>query len=133
MYVLKYKINYSQKYFFSIIFFLAVIFCSISNGFAKEICITNFGKDPIAMVVGTSMHWLDARRGRCVKTNETEALIQNADVKDVCSFDEKTTTVDLIIYACFRVKGEAGKCVPEIESWEFAEDCEKRVKRSNKN
>ncbi|HIG09375.1 MAG TPA: hypothetical protein EYQ51_06430 [Alphaproteobacteria bacterium] len=133
MYVLKYKINYSQKYFFSIIFFLAVIFCSISNGFAKEICITNFGKDPIAMVVGTSMHWLDARRGRCVQTNETEALIQNADVKDVCSFDEKTTTVDLIIYACFRVKGEAGKCVPEIESWEFAEDCEKRVKRSNKN
>ena len=133
MYVLKYKINYSQKYFFSIIFFLAVIFCSISNGFAKEICITNFGKDPIAIIVGSSMHWLDARRGRCVQTNETEALIQNADVKDVCSFDEKTTTVDLIIYACFRVKGEAGKCVPEIENWEFAEDCEKRVKRSNKN
>ena len=130
MYVLKYKINYSQKYFFPIIFFLAVIFFSIANSFAKEICMTNFGKDPIAMIVGNSMYWLDARRGRCVQTNETEALIQNADVKDVCSFDEKTTTVDLIIYACFRVKGEAGKCVPEIESWEFAEDCEKRVKRS---
>jgi hypothetical protein len=130
MYVLKYKINYSQKYFFSIIFFLAVIFFSISNSFAKEICLTNFGKDPIAIIVGNSMHWLDARRGRCVQTNETEALIQNADVKDVCSFDEKTTTVDLLIYSCFRVKGEAGKCVPEIESWEFAEDCEKRVKRS---
>ena len=130
MYVLKYKINYSQKFFFPIIFFLAVIFFSISNSFAKEICMTNFGKDPIAMIVGNSMYWLDARRGRCVQTNETEALIQNADVKDVCSFDEKTTTVDLIIYACFRVKGEAGKCVPEIESWEFVEDCEKRVKRS---
>ena len=130
MYVLKYKINYSQKYFFSIIFFLTVIFCSISNSFAKEICITNFGKDPIAMIVGNSMHWVDTRRGRCVQTNETEALIQNVDVKDVCSFDEKTTTVDLIIYACFRVKGEAGKCVTEIENWEFAEDCEKRVKRS---
>jgi|TARA_B110000438_G_scaffold150122_1_gene144351 hypothetical protein len=94
------------------------------------VCLTNFGKDPVAMVVGQSMHWLDSRRGRCITTNETEALIQNIDVKDVCSFDEKTTTVDLITYACFRVKGEAGKCVPEIESWEFAEDCEKRVKRS---
>ena len=125
----KYRITYLLKLFFITISFFTIIIFSISNSFAKEVCLTNFGKDPVAMVIGQSMHWLDARRGRCIKTNETEALIQNVDVKDVCSFDEKTTTVDLITYACFRVKGEAGKCTPEIENWEFAEDCEKRVKR----
>ena len=125
----KYRITYLLKFFFIIISFFTIVIFSISNSFAKEVCLTNFGKDPVAMVVGQSMHWLDARRGRCITTNETEALIQNIDVKDVCSFDEKTTSVDLITYACFRVKGEAGKCTPEIENWEFAEDCEKRVKR----
>ena len=68
------------------------------------------------------------KRGRCINTNEIEALIQNIEVKDVCSFGEKTTTVDLITYACFRVNGTSGQCSPEMESWEFAEDCEKRVK-----
>ena len=125
----KYRITYLLKFFFIIISFFTIVIFSISNSFAKEVCLTNFGKDPVAMVVGQSMHWLDARRGRCITTNEIEALIQNIDVKDVCSFDEKTTSVDLVTYACFRVKGEAGKCTPEIENWEFAEDCEKRVKR----
>ena len=83
------------------------------------------------MIVGHSMQWVDPRRGRCVKTNEVEALIQNIEVKDVCSFDEKTATIDLVTYACFRVKGTSGECSPEIESWEFPEDCEKRVKRSD--
>jgi len=130
MMFLKNKVNYLLKSVFIIISFFTIIFCSSSYSFAKEICLTNFGKDPVAMVIGKSMHWLDARRGRCITTNEVEALIQNVDVKDVCSFDEKTTSIDLVTYACFRVKGEAGKCSPEIEYWEFAEDCEKRVKRS---
>jgi hypothetical protein len=30
---------------------------------------------------------------------------------------------------CLRVVGESGVCGPEVESWEFPEDCEKRVKR----
>ena len=126
----KNKVNYILKSVFIIISFFTIIFCSSSYSFAKEICLTNFGKDPVAMVLGQSMHWIDTRRGRCITTNEVEALIQNVDVKDVCSFDEKTTSIDLVTYACFRVKGEAGKCSPEIEYWEFAEDCEKRVKRS---
>ena len=129
MMFMKNKINYFLKPMFIIISFFTVILCSTSSSFSKEICLTNFGKDPVAMVIGHSMHWLDARRGRCIITNEVEALIQNVEVKDVCSFDEKTTSVDLVTYACFRVKGEAGKCTPEIENWEFAEDCEKRVKR----
>ena len=107
------------------------MFGFFSNAFAKEICVTNFGKDPVAMIVGHSMQWVDPRRGRCVNTNEVEALIQNIEVKDVCSFDEKTATIDLVTYACFRVKGASGECSPEIETWEFPEDCEKRVKRSN--
>ena len=96
---------------------------------AKEVCLTNIGKDPVAFIVGHSMHWVDPRRGRCINTNEVEAFIQNMDVKDNCSFDEKTSMHSLVKYACFRVRGEAGVCQADIESWEFADDCEKRVKR----
>jgi hypothetical protein len=123
--------NYKTNIFIKLIFFISLFIGLYSNAFAKEICVTNFGKDPVAIIVGHSMQWVDSRRGRCIKTNEVEALIQNIEVKDVCSFDEKTTTVDLVTYACFRVKGTSGQCSPEIESWEFPEDCEKRVKRSN--
>ncbi|MFP6779237.1 MAG: hypothetical protein VB916_03015 [Alphaproteobacteria bacterium] len=119
--------NVSSK----LVLFTIILFGFFSNAFAKEICVTNFGKDPVAMIVGHSMQWVDPRRGRCVNTNEVEALIQNIEVKDVCSFDEKTATIDLVTYACFRVKGASGECSPEIETWEFPEDCEKRVKRSN--
>ena len=119
--------NVSSK----LVLFTIMLFGFFSNAFAKEICVTNFGKDPVAMIVGHSMQWVDPRRGRCVNTNEVEALIQNIEVKDVCSFDEKTATIDLVTYACFRVKGASGECSPEIETWEFPEDCEKRVKRSN--
>jgi len=111
-----------------LIFILAVIgFASIAS--AKEVCLTNIGKDPVAFIVGHSMQWVDPRRGRCIITNEIEALIQNMDVKDNCSFDEKTSKQSLVTYACFRVKGEAGVCQADIESWEFPDDCEKRVKR----
>ena len=51
--------------------------------------------------------------------------------KDNCSFDEKTSKHSLITYSCFRVRGEAGVCQADIEPWEFADDCEKRVKRSS--
>ena len=101
----------------------------VSSVNAKEVCLTNIGKDPVAFIVGHSMQWVDPRRGRCINTNETVALIQNIDVKVVCSFDEKTTSASLVTYACFRVKGEAGVCNADIEYWEFADDCEKRVKR----
>ena len=127
----KYKTNTSSNSFIKFIIFIIAYLGLSSSVFAKEICVTNFGKDPVALIVGHSMQWVDSRRGRCIKTNETEALIQNIEVKDVCSFDEKTTTVDLVTYACFRVKGSAGQCSPEIENWEFPEDCEKRVKRSD--
>jgi len=125
------SINLNYNIFSKLIVFTFVFLGFSVNAFAIEICVTNFGKDPVAMIVGHSMQWVDPRRGRCIKTNEVEALIQNIEVKDVCSFDEKTTTVDLVTYACFRVKGAAGECAPEIESWEFPEDCEKRVKRTN--
>ena len=115
--------NVSSK----LVLFTIILIGFFSNAFAKEICVTNFGKDPVAMIVGHSMQWVDPRRGRCVNTNEVEALIQNIEVKDVCSFDEKTATIDLVTYACFRVKGASGECSPEIETWEFPEDCEKRV------
>ena len=123
--------NFNYNFFSKLIVFTIVFFGYFSNAFGKEICVTNVGKDPVAMIVGHSMQWVDSRRGRCIKTNEVEALIQNIEVKDVCSFDEKTATVDLVTYACFRVKGTSGECSPEIESWEFPEDCEKRVKRSD--
>ena len=126
-----YKNNISSNYFIKFFILIIVYFGLFSNSFAKEICVTNFGKDPVALIVGHSMQWVDPRRGRCITTNEIEALIQNIEVKDVCSFDEKTKTVDLVNYACFRVKGTSGQCSPEIENWEFPEDCEKRVKRSN--
>jgi hypothetical protein len=125
------KNNISINAFCKLTLFIGVFFGLFSNAFAKEICVTNLGKDPIALIAGHSMQWIDSRRGRCIKTNETEALIQNIEVKDVCSFDEKTATVDLVTYACFRVKGVAGQCTPEMEKWEFPEDCEKRVKRSS--
>ena len=131
MICLYYKVILPLKTIIKLIFFVSIVLGFISNSYAKEICVTNFGKDPVALIVGHSMQWVSKREGRCLKTNETEALIQNIEVKDVCSFDEKTTTVDLAAYSCFRVKGEAGKCSPEIENWEFAEDCEKRVKRSD--
>tara|TARA_Y100001960_G_C14768067_1_gene878198 strand:- start:2504 stop:2872 length:369 start_codon:yes stop_codon:yes gene_type:complete len=108
-----------------------VVWNLISVASSKEVCLTNIGKDPVAFIVGHSMHWVDPRRGRCIKTNETEALIQNIDVKDKCSFDEKITSANLVNYACFRVRGEAGVCQADIEYWEFSDDCEKRVKRPN--
>ena len=123
--------NFNCNIFSKLIVFTIVFLAFTVNAFSKEICVTNFGKDPVAMIIGHSMQWVDPRRGRCVNTNEIEALIQNIEVKDVCSFDEKTTTVDLVTYACFRVNGTSGQCSPEIESWEFPEDCEKRVKRSD--
>ncbi|MBH88386.1 MAG: hypothetical protein CMJ12_04405 [Pelagibacterales bacterium] len=127
----KYKTSISSNSFIKFLILIIAYLGLSTSAFAKEICVTNFGKDPIAMIVGHSMQWVDPRRGRCINTNEIEALIQNIEVKDVCSFDEKTTTVDLVTYACFRVKGSSGQCSPEIENWEFPEDCEKRVKRSN--
>tara|TARA_Y100000766_G_C18546260_1_gene430686 strand:+ start:57 stop:437 length:381 start_codon:yes stop_codon:yes gene_type:complete len=123
--------NFIYNIFGKLIVFTIVFLGFTATAFSKEICVTNFGKDPIAMIVGHSMQWVDPRRGRCINTNEIEALIQNIEVKDVCSFDEKTTTVDLVTYACFRVNGTSGQCSPEIENWEFPEDCEKRVKRTN--
>ena len=114
--------------------FIIIIFATflmlITTGYSKEVCITNYGKDPVALILSHSMQWVERRRGRCVNTDDSKALIQNSEVKD-CSFEEKTTEVDLINYACFRVKGEKGVCNAEIESWEFPEDCEKRVKRTN--
>ena len=127
----KYKTSISSNSFIKFLILIIAYLGLSTSAFAKEICVTNFGKDPIAMIVGHSMQWVDPRRGRCINTNEIEALIQNIEVKDVCSFDEKTTTVDLVTYACFRVKGSSGQCSPEIENWEFPEDCEKRVKRSD--
>ena len=127
----KYKTSISSNSFIKFLILIIAYLGLSTSAFAKEICVTNFGKDPIAMIVGHSMQWVDPRRGRCINTNEIEALIQNIEVKDVCSFDEKTTTVDLVTYACFRVKGSSGQCSPEIENWEFPEDCEKRVKRTN--
>ena len=127
----KYKTSISSNSFIKFLILIIAYLGLSTSAFAKEICVTNFGKDPIAMIVGHSMQWVDPRRGRCINTNEIEALIQNIEVKDVCSFDEKTTTVDLVTYACFRVKGSSGQCSPEIENWEFPEDCEKRVKKSN--
>ena len=126
-----FKTNILSVSLIKVLIFFTAYLGLFSSAFAKEICVTNFGKDPVALIVGHSMQWVDPRRGRCVKTNEIEALIQNIEVKDVCSFDEKTTTVDLVTYACFRVNGSSGQCSPEIENWEFPEDCEKRVKRSN--
>jgi len=119
-------INYFLKVV--LLIFLTLI---ASKVYAKEVCITNIGKDPIAIILSHSMQWVETRRGRCVNTDDTSALIQNSDVKDVCSFDEKTTKVDLINYACFRVVGKSGTCEAKIESWEFAEDCEKRVKKED--
>ena len=116
---------------FKILIFILVFLGLTSIASAKEVCLTNIGKDPVAFIVGHSMQWVDPRRGRCVTTNETEALIQNMDVKDNCSFDEKTSKHSLVTYSCFRVRGEAGVCQADIESWEFADDCEKRVKRSS--
>ena len=127
----KYKTSISSNSFIKFLILIIAYLGLSTSAFAKEICVTNFGKDPIAMIVGHSMQWVDPRRGRCINTNEIEALIQNIEVKDVCSFDEKTTTVDLVTYSCFRVKGSSGQCSPEIENWEFPDDCEKRVKRSN--
>ena len=118
---------YFSKLKFLLLFFIVCNLISIAS--AKEVCLTNIGKDPVAFIVGHSMQWVDPRRGRCINTNETEALIQNIDVKDKCSFDEKTTSASLVTYACFRVRGEAGVCQADIEYWEFADDCEKRVKR----
>ena len=126
-----FKTNILSVSLIKVLIFFTAYLGLFSSAFAKEICVTNFGKDPVALIVGHSMQWVDPRRGRCVKTNEIEALIQNIEVKDVCSFDEKTTTVDLVTYACFRVNGSSGQCSPEIENWEFPEDCEKRVKKSN--
>ena len=114
---------------FRSLLFLVLGLSIITTVNAKEVCLTNIGKDPVAFIVGHSMQWVDPRRGRCINTNETNALIQNMDVKDACSFDEKTTSASLVTYACFRVKGEAGVCQADIEYWEFADDCEKRVKR----
>ena len=118
-------------------FFIKIFIISLfniiiyTNAYSKEICITNFGKNPVALILSHSMQWVETRRGRCVQTDDVKGLIQNSGVKENCSFEEKTTEVDLINYACFRVKGEKGVCSAEIESWEFAEDCEKRVKRKN--
>ena len=120
---------YRLKFKFLLFFLLGWSLITFAN--AKEVCLTNIGKDPVAFIVGHSMQWVDPRRGRCINTNETVALIQNMDVKDVCSFDEETTSASLVTYACFRVRGEAGACQADIEYWEFADDCEKRVRRPN--
>ena len=120
-----------MKIFFKLKLFIIILssFFILNNVFAKEVCITNIGKDPIALILSHSMHWVETRRGHCVNTDDIKGLIQNFDVKDVCSFEEKTTEVDLITYSCFRVLGESGVCSPKIESWEFSDDCEKKVKR----
>ena len=117
--------------FFKIKLFTTIVlsFFIFNNVFAKEVCITNLGKDPVALILSHSMQWVETRRGRCMNTDDPKGLIQNFDVSDVCSFEEKTTEVDIITYACFRVLGESGVCSPKIESWEFADDCEKKVKR----
>jgi|TARA_B100001750_G_C14966371_1_gene330782 hypothetical protein len=114
-----------------IIYIFSVFLILITTGYSKEVCITNYGKDPVALILSHSMQWVERRRGRCLNTDDTKALIQNSEVKEDCSFEEKTTEVDLVNYACFRVKGEKGICKAEIESWEFPDDCEKRVKRTN--
>ena len=67
---------------FLLIFIMFGMFI-VSSVNAKEVCLTNIGKDPVAFIVGHSMHWVDPRRGRCINTNETNALIQNIDVKEI--------------------------------------------------
>ena len=120
---------YTVPFYAKSIIIILLSFFIFTNLFAKEVCLTNLGKDPVALILSHSMQWVDTRRGRCVNTDDTSALIQNTDVRDECSFEQKTTEVDLITYACFRVVGVSGMCSPEVESWEFPEDCEKRVKR----
>ena len=120
---------YTITFYAKSIIIILLSFFIFTNLFAKEVCLTNLGKDPVAMILSHSMQWVDTRRGRCVNTDDSSALIQNIEVRDKCSHEQKTTEVDLITYACFRVVGESEVCSPEVESWEFPEDCEKRVKR----
>ena len=72
---------YFMKLKFLLLFIVVWNLFSVAN--AKEVCLTNIGKDPVAFIVGHSMQWVDPRRGRCINTNEVEALIQNIDVKDI--------------------------------------------------
>ena len=125
------NVIYTVPFYAKSIIIILLSFFIFTNLFAKEVCLTNLGKDPVALILSHSMQWVDTRRGRCVNTDDTFALIQNTGVREECSFEQKTTEVDLVTYACFRVKGEAGVCQADIEFWEFADDCEKRVKRSN--
>ena len=74
--------NFIYNIFGKLIVFTIIFLGFTATAFSKEICVTNFGKDPIAMIVGHSMQWVDPRRGRCINTNEIEALIQNIEVKE---------------------------------------------------
>ena len=52
-----------------IIYIFSVFLILITTGYSKEVCITNYGKDPVALILSHSMQWVETRRGRCLNTD----------------------------------------------------------------
>ena len=72
-----------------IIYIFSVFLILITTGYSKEVCITNYGKDPVALILSHSMQWVERRRGRCLNTDDTKALIQIVKYRKIALLKKK--------------------------------------------